>query len=279
MELFFNEISARYEAESVNEAKQRMTDFLSLCKKAKEEGFNRCRIHEDYMSLILTDNYTISSWLSDASIMKNLKTIFLSYMCQPFETSTEEEENRYIKAHYLLNEPLEETYHNSEVEGLAWAFICQSLSVSFPVHSVWGKPEIGLTEVKEDNTKQVEVKHVSKPDHFKILKDWIESLKKPEPPETALSPDMKPIHLGDHHGKEKLSAVAKKLINCPYVIGIPGSLPYNSHGRSFIEKVHPNGRIDVTLIEEDNGPSMMVETTGRTLRETEAIAEIIKDLY
>jgi len=74
-------------------------------------------------------------------------------------------------------------------------------------------------------------------------------------------------------------AVAKKLINCPYIIGIPCSLPYNSHGRNFIEKVHPKGRIDITLIGEDNGPSMMVETTGRTLRETEAIAEIIKDLY
>gem|GEM_PF-2851404 len=130
-------------------------------------------MQKDYTSLILAENYTIGNWLNESN--RTIRDSFLSYIRTPFETGTEKEENRYIDARYLLNEPLEETYHNSEVEGLAWAFICQSLSVSFPVHSVWGKPTIGLTEVKEDNTKQVEVMHVSEPSHFEILRDWLAS--------------------------------------------------------------------------------------------------------
>lgn len=254
-----------------------MIDFLLLCKKANEEGFNRCRIQKDYKSLVLAENYTIENWLNELD--RTTKGYFFSYIRTPFETGNEKEENRYIDAHYLLNEPLEETYHNSEVEGLSWAFICTSLSISFPVHSVWEKTAINLTEEKVNETNNVEAMHVSEPGHFVILKDWLESQKTIELLETEKSPEMKHIHIGDHHGKEKLSAAARKLIKSPYVISIPNSLKFNPCGRSFIKEVHPNGRIDVTLIEEDNGPSMMVETTGRTLRETQAIAEIIKDLY
>ncbi|MCP4135718.1 MAG: hypothetical protein GY754_32420 [bacterium] len=97
--------------------------------------------------------------------------------------------------------------------------------------------------------------------------------------ESQLKPEEKKIHLSDDHGKDKLIALSKNLVHSPYVDGVPGSLPFKPKARSFIQKTYPDGRIDVTLFAEDAGYSMMIKTTGRNLRETQAIAGIIKDKF
>jgi len=63
------------------------------------------------------------------------------------------------------------------------------------------------------------------------------------------------------------------------VEGVVNSLPFNPKERGFIRRIHPDGRIELVLIWTDEGFGMVVQSTGRNLRETEAIARCLKDKY
>jgi hypothetical protein len=279
MEIFFNEISAKYTVANKNAARLQMEGMINLFIKTKEEGFVMCRVENNFDNTVLCAGYTIYNWLSDPDIKKNKKDFYLSYRKFPYETGVEQDENAFIEANYFLNEPLETTFNGSITEGLAWSYVCDTLSVSFPANIVWQKTSIMLIEDKNGVIKNVSVNHASDKNHIAILQPWISSIKAIVLIPSGIIPTQKSIHLSDDHGKDKLKALADKLVNCQFVISIPQSLPYNPTGRSFIKQVFSNGRIDVTLIDEDAGYSMMVQTTGRNLRETQAIAEILKSIY
>ena len=72
---------------------------------------------------------------------------------------------------------------------------------------------------------------------------------------------------------------SKHLVQCPYLVGIVNSLPYNPYECKFTKKVRENGLIEIVLPWTDKGYGIVVKTTGRTLRETEKIAEIIQEEY
>jgi len=275
MDLFFNEISALYPANSKFDAQQRMTTFLELCKKAKQEGFNSCKVVNNFEETVLAATYTIHNWLGDTEINKDQKDFYFSFRNSPYEKGVENQFDTF----YYLDEPAEPNYNGYVVEGLMWAKICNSLAISFPVNDVWKKHLINIELDQEPERKKDNVEHISSLLHFDSHKGFIESLKEPVLIPSGIKPSEKHIHLSDDHGKDKLTKLAKKLVNCEYVIEIPQSLPNDNFGRSFIRDIHPNGRIDVTLIDEDAGYSMMVQTTGSNLRETQEIAKILKELY
>lgn len=275
MDLFFNEISALYPASSIFDAQSRMSEFLSLCKKAKKEGFNSCKVVNNFENTVLAATYTIHNWLNDAQINKDQKDFYFSFRNSPYENGIENQFDTF----YYLDEPAEPNYNGYVVEGLMWAKICNSLAVSFPVNDVWQKHLINIELDQEPEREKDNVNHISTLIHFDSHKVFIESQKEPVLLPSGIKPSDKRIHLSDDHGKDKLYALAKKLVNCEYVTEIPQSLPNDSFGRSFIRDIHPNGRIDVTLIDEDAGYGMMVQTTGKTLRETQEIAKILKELY
>jgi len=81
------------------------------------------------------------------------------------------------------------------------------------------------------------------------------------------------------HGKDVLTAFAQKVLQSPYVEGVINSLPFNPHARSFIRNAYPDGSIELVLVWSDEGLGMVVQSTGRNLRETEAIARILKEKY
>ncbi len=76
-----------------------------------------------------------------------------------------------------------------------------------------------------------------------------------------------------------LQEFSKRLIHSPYLIGIINSLPYNPYERKFIKKIRENGLIEIVLPWTDQGYGIVVKTTGRTIKETEKIAEIIKEEF
>ena len=61
--------------------------------------------------------------------------------------------------------------------------------------------------------------------------------------------------------------------------GVINSLPYNAKQRRFIRKIREDGLIEIVLPWTDEGLGIVVKTTGRTLRETETIAEILEEEY
>ena len=275
MNVFFNEISSNYATANLFDARKRMADFIDVLKESNKKGFLACKMARNFESNPLTNNYTISNWLNDSAVKRDLKDFYLSFRSMPFEGGIEETMEHF----YYLNEPAEATHHNSVVEGLAWAYICSTLAVSFPSHAVWQKHLINIEKEEDGQRTNLAVNNLSLLTHIANHAAFIDSIIEPVLTPCPTNPQNKYIHLSDDHGEDKLLSLAKKLVKCEYVVEIPHSLPFDNHGKSFIRKIHPNGRIDVTLIEEDAGYSMMVQTTGKTLNETREIANILKDYY
>jgi putative CRISPR-associated protein (TIGR02619 family) len=91
-------------------------------------------------------------------------------------------------------------------------------------------------------------------------------------PQTHLPPQKKSIHLSNHHGKDKLHTLAKRLCHSPYVVSVPHSLSFRPTQSQPIRKIYPDGRIELTLTDTDAGYGLCVQTTGRNQSETTAIA-------
>lgn len=97
--------------------------------------------------------------------------------------------------------------------------------------------------------------------------------------ECNIKPENKKIKLSDHHGIVVLSNFSKKLVNCKYVCEIINSLDFEPKSKKFIRAIKDKGIIEITLMWEDAGYGLVMETTGRNKRETEKIAKIIKEKY
>lgn len=279
MNVFFNEISSIYATANLFDARKRMADFIDVLKESNKKGFLACKMARNFESNPLTNNYTISNWLNDSAVKRDLKDFYLSFRSMPFECGIEETMEHF----YYLNEPTETTHHNSVVEGLAWAYICSTLAVSFPTHAVWQKHLTNIEKEEGGQRNNVVVNHLSQLTHFTNHTAFIDSIIEPVLRPSNIRVQDKQIHLApDHHGYDKLYELAQRLVNCQYVEGILNSLDFDRYGRSFIRRVHPQnmiGCIDVSLIDEDDGYSMRVKTTGITLRESQEIANILKDYY
>lgn len=91
-------------------------------------------------------------------------------------------------------------------------------------------------------------------------------------PQDDTNPENKAINLRDDHGKDFLTAFAKKLRRSPYVVKIINSLPFNPKQITPIKKVTPDGKIDFVLTGTDSGYGVCIQTTGRNQIETHTIA-------
>lgn len=279
MELYLNELSLSSQAAERHTARERMRDFLLLCREARDKGFRVLRVARRFDELELCEGYPVLEWYADSIVSRTERDFFLSFRKFPYESGDEEAEDDFLQADYLLHEPEEETYNGCVTEGLAWAYIRQTLSISFPVHPVWQRTYIHLLEQKVQGSAVVTVAQASVAGHIAKLNPWIEGLVKPDLVESVLLPVDKRIALRDDHGKNILATFSKRLINSPYVEGVVNSLPFNPRARSFIRKAYPDGRIEIVLLSTDRGLGLVVQSTGRTLRETQAIAEILKREY
>jgi hypothetical protein len=280
MDLIFNEISAKYLTNSEHDTKKRMQDLLEVCKKAKENGFSHLRVARKLETDFLKNTYTIADWLNARSVSPTQKSSFLSYRRFPYiEESDESAETTFIEKSYSLHEADELRFNGKEIEGLAVAYIYDTIAVSFPVNEVWQKVYIKLIERDNEIEREVKVRHVSLLEHFETHKNFIEAQKELVLQETEISPDNKIIHLRDDHGKDILNDFSKRLINSCYVVKVINSLPYNPKESNFIRKTYPDGKIEIVLIWTTQGYGLIIQTTGRNDRETEKIAQILEENY
>lgn len=280
MELIFNEISANYLTNSDYEAKERMRVLCYVCQKGKTNGFSHLKVEREFENYTLKTNYKIVDWLSDSSVSRIQKSLFLSYKRFPYvDESDEVAEKTFIEKSFYLNEPYELKFNCKETYGLSVACIYDTIAVSFPANEVWQKVYIQLIERYNENERFVEVRHVSIPEHFEAHIDFIEANKEIVLQETPLNPSEKIIHLRDDHGKNILTDFANRLINSIYVVEVINSLPFNPREGNFIRKIYPDGKIEIVLIWTDKGYGLVIQTTGRNYRETEKIAQILEEQY
>lgn len=100
-------------------------------------------------------------------------------------------------------------------------------------------------------------------------------------PTSQLAPDRKPIKLRDDHGKVKLQALGKRLVESPFVKGVINSSPFSPTERARIplKQSFEKGLVEIALTSDDRGLGMVVETTGRNPGETRLIAEHLEEKY
>ncbi|TAK42622.1 MAG: Txe/YoeB family addiction module toxin [Saprospiraceae bacterium] len=162
MELILNELSVQDLTGTPHDARQAMNALLLLCKKAKYDmGCNGLRLpNADFFNQELVAGYTLIDWMTEPAGNRTLQTLFNGLRRLPyFEDLEEAAENEYILSRFYLNEP-EHPAFDTEVHGLANAWLKRSLSVSFCSHPVWSKCQIGLTiDRNETGTEDVEVYH------------------------------------------------------------------------------------------------------------------------
>ncbi len=279
MDLIFNELSLHDKADNKFSAQNLMKNLLLTCKEAKKVDFRYLRVNKNFTQLQLIKNYTITNWLNDQEVRKNYKTLLLGIKRYPFiEEGDENIKDSFIQNYYYLNMPERKELHNKKTEGLAVAFLKNTLSISFATNKVWENTNIGLLEKTGEEEKSVSVRHISCPEHIESHRGWIELSYPVELIKTDIPPGEKPINLRDDHGRDILMQFAEKLIKSPYITKIINSLPFNPKEKHFIKRTHPNGKIEIVLTGTDKGYGLIVQTTGRNRQETKRIADILSRL-
>lgn len=258
MEIYANELSI---------TDKTLNDYDNIKKLAAAykilvaKGIGSCRISNEALNQI----YNVLNCADPHK--RNILYFVYSFFHAPFDT---DEIVEYCADEYLLHNW---SCNGQQCVGLSYASIMDSLSVSLG-DIEWKS----IVQIEKDDEK-VDVKNVSNQTHVEEYSEWIDSLNNIVLMESDIKPEDKTIHLRDDHGKDKLNDFSKRICKSPYVISIVNSLPYNSKDRNFIRKVKADGLVECVMCWTDKGYGLVIKTTGRNLRETEKIAEILKEQY
>jgi hypothetical protein len=273
MELAFNELTCQPYAKDFTGCYSRVEQFVKTYKASEPHGFRRVRFQPAFDRIFLKDSYTLGDFVKDPHV-RTLAAILFNIYRHPFIDDGSEEEGRYIQNDFSILKD----GNKLRAHGMAAAYLYGTIGIGFCPETFWEALQFSL-QIEGDEEKCVRVLSVSKPEHFEeeTFLEW-----KAQNVETQLMtcdiPD-KRISLRNDHGKDALQKFAERLIHSPYVVGIINSLPYNPHESKFIRNVTSDGIVEIVLTNTDDGLGLVVKTTGRNLRETEAIAKILDERY
>jgi hypothetical protein len=272
MDLIFNELSVEPFAQDKTQAYKRLFGFLDTFKKSREFGFNRIRFESTHDTIQITSGFSLNDFCSDPK-NRTFGVLLRGISRYPFIESDSIEEQRYIENSFKLRKD------NVTVDcyGLAVAYIYSTVGIGFHSEIFWENIRFKLL-ITGTEEKEEDVFCVSSPEHLNEidLVHWLENLGEIDLVRTLLKPEEKNLAIRDDHGKNILTSFANKILKSPYVIEVLNSLPFNPYQKEFIRKIKANGIIEIVLLETDEGLGLVLKTTGRTIRETTKIAEILK---
>ena len=281
MELIFNELSIEPEANSVYTANDRMMIFAKAVGAARQKGFNIIRSDYFAYQIQLTTNYTLNDWLINKQIPQEYRDLLYGMITPPFINEEDEEiENEYIESNYFF-EDTANNINKTECLGLASAYLYETLSISFNSLPVWRQTQLQIIIENEQSTATGNVFNVYSKASFdqQDILDFVESISEIVLQETELNPANKNIHLSDHHGRHELQHLCDQLKYSPYVTEMRSMEWCRGSCNNFIKKCYKDGIIEIVLYQTDRKYSLWVQSTGRNLRETKAISEILKERY
>ncbi len=281
MELIFNEISLQPAVSNIHIVDEKVRIFLKTYAAAKMHGFRKVRFYKPAEEIELLSNYTFLDWLNNSK-NRTHKDLLLSAKIHPFiKIDDEYSENEYLNRRYFFeNEFIERT----EPQGLASAILYETLSISLATHDYWKNQQLPVFITDENIEGTLICKtvfNVCEEDNLKssAILDFIASITTPVLLLTEIKPADKKIHLRDDHGKDKIEVFGKRLFQSEYVVSIINSLPFNPKATNLIRKTYSDGKIEIVLYWEDKGYGFIVQTTGRNIHETNAIAQILIEKF
>jgi len=282
MYLVFNELSF-LEYKNSYELFDNFVAMGNLFNKAKDiYGFTHLLFPMKLSILQATHEQKFGEWLGGLNTTEKNRicaTISKRPFTEDYLGDKKDETLKYFFESSDLN--IEQEY----CDGLATADIMDIPSISLMHHEIWKNEKLEIFKETEetDNPESVFVRNVATEEILfcENFKSFCESISNIELLPTALSYEEKKrnIHFRDDHGTDILQKFAEKIIRNDYVEGVVNSLPFNSKTSLFVKRVYKNGLIEIILHWEDAGFGMVLKTTGRNYRETEAIANILKNEF
>jgi len=278
MELMLNELSISPKSSNRYDANDRMVQFVQTVKQAREKGFRKIRSHYQTNDIELSDGYSLYDWLNNREVSDVYRNFIYGTIILPFIKDEDVEiEDQFIEADFFF-EDIAQGYHKTECLGLAAAYLYETLCISFASMPVWCRVKLPLLIERNQDLNRTHVFNVFAKESFDNvdLALYVENLGELELIETEISPNDKPIHLADHHGKLELKTLCDRLKQSVYIEEMRSA---NWGGKGFVRKVYPNGVIEIVLIKTTRKYALWIRSTGRNYRETLAIAEKLEERY
>jgi hypothetical protein len=278
MELMYNELSIDALAPDKYAANAKMKLFSETVAEARQRGFRNIRSHHDSHQIQLANGYSLYDWFHNKDVSEILRNNMYGMLILPFIRDEDEEvAAQYVEADYYF-EDAANGIAKTRCTGLAAAHLYETLSVSLQSGPAWTKNLLEITVEAKGAIAKEQVDNIFSRECFALaaIGGIVENLGELNLLETAIAIKEKKIHLTSHHGQQELKALWNKLKNSTYVTG---ALSIEWGGKRFIRKTFANGEIEIVDTGSDQGYALLVQTTGRNMRETNAIAEILKDKY
>lgn len=274
----FNELSVNALSPDRFAANTKMRLFSETIAEGRQKGFLRVRSNDYTNQIQLTDDYTLYDWLHNKEVPEILKNNMYGMLVLPFIRDEDEEvAKNYVEADYFF-EDTANGIPKTSCAGLAAAHLYETLSVSLQSNPAWTKNLLDITLEANGNNTPEQVNNVFSRACFALpaISNIVENLGELDLQETPIAVDDKEIHLTSHHGQQELKALWGKLKNSPYV---EKGLSIEWGGKRFIRKTYADGKIEIVDNNTDEGYALLITTTGRNKRETDAIAEILEERY
>src|SRR5437660_19555 len=183
LELVVNELSFRQlnsatsAAPDVYTARAWMTQFTGTMRAARQMGFRTVRTEQGFAALELSPQYSMPQWRNDRGVNRD-ERVFLSSMIakSPYLDGVLDEIAEAAKRAEVL-------IYGSPSAGLLAAWLLDAIAISWPSHEIWRSHslvvefrQIGLDGELEQ--RDVDIRHVSDPEHWAAHSEWVEQKKK-----------------------------------------------------------------------------------------------------
>ncbi len=278
-EICFNDLSTNPLCKSQEDIDYRVSRYIQTLKAVGKQGIKKVRYSGKLMYVPLSDNCSVQDYCNMNMKDDNVRLI-MSMATMP---QVPDDDDAILEQYFGTTTFIHRDGEQINADGFNAAFCMDTYCIGFASEQFWNESRFIITVTNNGHQEEHVWYAVSSADHVENQEflNWKEQFLPVVLCETQLKPLEKSIDLREDHGKDKLMEHARNLRNSPYVISIMTSLPFQDYTRSYINKNSDfvNGLIDITLFWEERGYSMRVKTTGRNVRETMKIAELLTKKY
>jgi len=276
MELIFNELSAEPKIDDIESAYNILNTFKDCYYEAAGYGFKGIRFDRTFEEIELVAGLNIRS-LRDMRAFRDMTTWLYTVALYPRLHRGSIEEERFAANDFSV------TYADGQPKtayGLGIAYLLKTSAISFSHDPYWQRHthtvDVAGTENGSHTVLAISLRdHCHSPEFINLADEYAEV----DLIEDLTEPAEKRFRVRDDHGTDIVAAKWERLRRSRYVTAALMTLPYDSQARNFIEDVRSGGIIHIRFTDTKQGLGLKIKTTGRTKRETEAIAEILRDEY
>ncbi len=277
-QLCFNELSLEPLCKDEKDMVDRISGYTKTLKAAQEVcGTKWVRYYENLCNIQL-DKLTSLQDYCNKHLHEPGVVAILSSQTMP---QIDEKDEAYLDKYVDTRVSLQKDGISVDADGMTAAYVYDTSSIGFNSDEYWRKVMHDVHVISGGKEMDIKWPCLTSPEHLlqDDFKHWMQEHSEVKLVKTTLPIANKQIHLRDDHGKEILETHAKSLMHNEYVEGVLTSLPFNPSSREYVDRVTPDGLVDVVLYWTDSGLSMRVKTTGRNIQETRAIAALLKEKY